>query len=373
MAYLAPPRHRDQRSVFVSAGEVSGDRAAAPVVAELGARLPDLRFFGAGGQSLAAAGMELRHPLDRLAVTGVREAVGRLRGVSALLLDSWREIRRCRPALALLVDYPGANLRLAWLLRRAGVPVLYYVAPQRWAWLSWRAPALAGLVDHLAVTLPFEREWFAARGVPTTYVGHPLLDTFHKLPSEQVRVQLQLDRRPVVALLPGSRINEVARHLPLLCAAMRRLPGVQPVLAVTEGEQESCCRQLAPHIARGSAEQALSVADAALCASGSATLETVLARVPTAVFYRLSPVSYALARRLVRVPHVALPNLLSGALLMPELLQDQMTPISLADATERLLTPAEAARQRTGMAAVEAMLSPAGAARRVADLAQELL
>ena len=192
--------------MLVVAGEPSGDRAAAAVVRALRAERPALRCFGAGGAALAAAGVELRHSSDRLAVTGLSEAAWRLGAAGRALVDLVWQARRRRPALALLVDYPGLNLRLAALLHRAGVPVLYYVAPQRWAWLASRTAVLARAVRRLAVVLPFEAAWFAAQGVTAHFVGHPLLELFAPPPRTVARLALGLDAGArVVALLPGSR------------------------------------------------------------------------------------------------------------------------------------------------------------------------
>ncbi len=360
--------------VLVSAGETSGDRIAAPVVRELQGRYPKLRFFGAGGDCLQAAGVEVRHHILRLSVMGLTEAMGRVGSALRLIVDMEQQIHRRRPCLGLLVDYPGLNLRLAALLHRAGIPVLFYVAPQRWAWLHFRTGALRRLIDQLAVILPFEESWFRQRGIHATFVGHPVLDLFAPLPAEQARAELGLGPGPVLALLPGSRFNEIRQHLPLLKVALAHLPAaIQPVLATVPGEGSTLCRALAPDLPCGSAAQVLGAADVALCASGTATLEAAIAGVPTAVFYRLSTLSYRVARHLVRVPKVGLPNLLLGECLLPELIQDKMTPMALASIVKWLLEPQEAARIRVGLARVVLQLGHKGVAERVAALAEDLL
>jgi lipid-A-disaccharide synthase len=363
----APP------SVLVCAGEPSGDRIAAPVVDELRRRNPELRFFGAGGDALRAAGVEVRHDEARLAVTGLTEAVARAGSAARLLIDlAWQAYLR-RPRLALLVDYPGVNLRLAALVRRAQIPVLYYVAPQRWAWLAFRARSLRRCIDRLAVTLPFEASWFAARGVAAAHVGHPLLDLFHAQPRAAARAALGVaGEAPVLALLPGSRSGEIHRHLPALLAALRLLPGVRPVLATLPGPGAQLCAALAPHVPQGSTAVTLGAADVALGASGSVTLEAAIAGVPMAVCYRLSALSYRAARLLVTVPWIALPNLVLEEPLLPELIQEQMTPEALAAAVRGLLEPGAQAQIRAGLVRVVQRLGPAGAAGRVADLALEL-
>jgi lipid-A-disaccharide synthase len=363
---------RRRGDVFVCAGEPSGDRIAAPVVAELLRRSPGLQFYGAGGRALRSVGVEIRHSVDDLAVTGISEALNAAGAAASLLLDTREQLDRRPPLLGLLVDYPGANLRLARMLHRRKVRVLYYVAPQRWAWLPWRVGALSSVVDHLAVTLPFEQRWFAERGMAATFVGHPLLETFRLPAVEEVRRKLDLDGRPILALLPGSRENEVRRHLPLLCKAVAWLPEVQPVLAVLPGVQERTCRQLAPSLPCLRSVEALALAEAALCASGTATLEAALAGVPTAVFYRLSTLSAAVAKQVVTVPFIALPNLLLSEQVMPELVQEQMTPANLATAVHRLLDPASAAHQKRRLRDVALMLGQPGSSKRVADIAEGL-
>lgn len=360
--------------IFISAGDYSGDAIAAPVLRELRKLVPGLRSFGVGGDALLGESMEVRHHCAELAVTGVTEVLGRGPRVGRMFIDLWRQLRRRRPALAVLVDFPGVNLRWARLLRQMGTPVLYYVAPQRWAWLGFRTAPLRHLVDRLAVTLPFEEAWFRQRGVPCTFVGHPALDNFRAEDPGRVRARLGLGERPVIALLPGSRPNEIRRHLPHLTGCLSRLPGdLLPVLATLPGHGASLCGRLAPGLPQVRSAEALSVAQVALCASGSVTLEAALAGVPTAVFYRLSPVSYLIGRALVKVPHISLPNLILGEPLLPELIQDQMTPSTLAAAAKELRQPARSARVKAGLGRVVGLLGQPGASRRVALLGCELM
>jgi len=364
-------------NVFVVAGEVSGDRAAAPVVAALRRRRPQLRFFGAGGPALGAEGVEILHDAAGLAVTGLTEPLAIAGRVAGMLAGSAREVRRRRPRLALLVDYPGVNLRLARWLARRGVPVLYFIAPQRWAWLGWRLRSLRAC-DRLAVTLPFEQRWFRARGLPATFVGNPCRENLALAPPAAARGELGIGAgERCLALLPGSRAGEVHRHAPLLRRVVRRLrarePALLPLLAALPGEHAALCRRLAPELRQVAAHRALAAADAALCAVGTATLEAALAGVPSVAFYRMSRLSYAVARRLVRVPHVALPNLLLGRSVVPELLQREASVSSLTAAARAALEPDAAARQQATAKELARLLGPPGYAERVADLAEELL
>ncbi len=357
-------------SILVCAGELSGDRLAAPVVVELARRLPGLRCFGAGGEALAAAGVEVRHPIQRLAVTGASEALRRAGGVIGAALDLARETWRRRPALAILVDYPGLNLRLAAVCRRLGVPVLWLVAPQRWAWLGWRLAPLRRL-DRLAVILPFEEAWFRARGVAARYVGHPLLDRPPLPDGADVRRRLGLGEARLLALLPGSRPNELRRHLPLFQSAARQLGGLRPILGTSPAAGSALAARLAPELGQANVEELLAVAEVALCASGTVTLEAALAGVPAVICYRLSPLSEALARRLVAIDHIGLPNLIAGARIVPELVGREATADAIASAARRVLE--ERGRILEGYGRVRAALGAPGFAARSCELALELL
>jgi lipid-A-disaccharide synthase len=294
--------------------------------------------------------------------------------VLRLLVDLTLEARRRRPGLAILVDYPGAHLRLGRVLRELGVRVLQLVAPQRWAWLPWRARSLAGSLDALAVTLPFEEGWFRARGIPATFVGHPLVDLFRPPSRDDARARLGLGAGRVLALLPGSRENELARHLPILASTLPALPADVRTVAAVPGTLVAACRQALPGVrVAEDAGLALAAADAALCCSGSVTLEAALAGVPALVFYRLSAFSHWIARRLVEVPWIALPNLILGEPVLTELVQDQATPRALAAEARRLLDPEVAAAVRRKLEAVRARLGTPGFAARVAELAERLL
>ena len=352
--------------IFVSAAEASGDRYAAAVVRQLRLLRPGFEFFGSGGTHLAAASMTLRHRSDELAVTGLSEAAAVAQAALRFLRDSVGQLLRRRPRLALLVDYPGINLRLAWVCKRLGIPVLYYGAPQRWAWLRWRAAALADLVDQLVVTLPFESAFFRARGVNAIFVGHPLLDDLACGGSTVVA-------RSVIGLFPGSRKNELQRHLPVL----RRLAAARPaepiVVAVGDSQAAAWCKELAPELTRWPVAKVFDEAAVALCASGTVSLELALRGIPLAVFYQMAPLSFALARRLVDLPHISLPNLILGRTQVPELLQDACTPQALSEQLDALGGADARATQREAATELRAALGEPGVAARVAAIAASML
>ena len=365
------------RRLFVCAGEASGDRFAAPVLRVLRARHHSLQAWGIGGSCLAQAGLRCIHDSEGLAVAGFFELVGVLPDALKALAKLVSAFgRQALPDLALLVDYPGFNLRLAGYLRGRGVPVLYYGAPQRWAWRPQGVRRITASVDRLAVTLPFEEPWFAVRGVDCRFVGHPLVDAFRPVERALARRRLGLPSRQssrCIALLPGSRRQEIRAHLPIMCAALRLLGcPLEAAVAVSSRDQRGLCTELAPGLPQGDTATVLSVADVALCASGSATLEVALAKVPSVVVYRLSRATYAIARRQVGLSSVALPNLLLGRRVLPELIQDDCNPEQLAAQALYLLRPEIHQRVRRGLAALRSKLGQPGVAFRVAALAEEL-
>jgi lipid-A-disaccharide synthase len=363
--------------ILVSAGEPSGDAHAAAVVAALKETSPELEIEGVGGPLMEATGIELVGRIEQLAAVGLAEAL-------RTLPVHWRLLRQLRRSLAagrydavVVVDYPGFHLRLAAAARAADVPLLYYIAPQAWAWGSWRLRYIRERVRQLAVILPFEERYFGAHGIPATFVGHPLLDRPAAPSRAEARHAVGLDpERPVLAVCPGSRSVEVARLLPAFRDAVRRLrlevPGLEAVLLDSAG----AVSQEVPECStwRGDSATLFAAADAGLCKSGTTTLEAALAGMPMVIAYRMHPATFAIARRAVRVSDIGLVNLVAGRRVAPELVQGEATADALARAARPLLEPeGQAAKsQRAAFASVRAGLGAPGAALRVAQLVRGL-
>ena len=332
--------------ILVSAGEASGDRYAAGLVRALSARLPQARFFGCCGPSLRQAGAETVVRTEELAVVGLFEVLRHVPRIYGLFRRLESAARRQRPDLAILTDAPDFHLRLAVRLRRMGVPVAYYVAPQVWAWRRWRIGKIRRLVDQLLVIFPFEEKYFSARGVAARFVGHPLSDLARVSSDRESFCGMHaLDASDkLVALLPGSRMGESLRHLPALEDASRRLvaEGVNQFVlpaSPTTGREFFKSRWRGPRIriVEGQARDCVGHADVALVASGTATVETAILGTPMVTFYKLAWPSYYLAKLLVDVPFYSMVNLLADKPVIPECMQQECTGRKLAAEALRLL------------------------------------
>ncbi|HET7322534.1 MAG TPA: lipid-A-disaccharide synthase [Longimicrobiaceae bacterium] len=372
--------HSARRTIFIAAGEPSGDLHGAGLARALRERIPGVRLMGLGGARMAAEGVELLAGLEDLSVMGFAEVVKHLPFFLRLRRRVFDALAREGVELVIPIDYPGFNLRLARHAREQGIPVLYYIAPQVWAWHASRAADLARDANRVAAILPFEAHFLRAHGADARFVGHPLLDVPPPATPRDVWLREQgLDPdRPVLALFPGSRAQEIQRHLTLFTATaaevVRRRPEVQPVIGAASDLDAELFRGLPWPVTRDS-RALLHHATAALAKSGTTTLETALAATPFVVVYRMNPLSYRIARRLVKVPHIALANLVADERLAPEFVQDEATVPALARALLPLLDTEseEHRRMLTGFDRVRERLGGGGAANRVADLAAELL
>jgi lipid-A-disaccharide synthase len=364
--------------IFVSAGEPSGDLHGAGVIQALRARHPDALIEALGGPRMAAAGAAIRYPMEGLAAFGLVEVVTKLGAHLRLLRALRADFRAHRYDLVILIDYPGFHVRVAEAAREAGTKVLYYIAPQLWAWRPGRARRFASAVDRLAVVLPFEQHFFGGLGLRSDYVGHPLVDQAAWPTREAARSHLHLpaDSR-VLGIFPGSRQQEVRRlWRPFRDAAQQLLDEGrcdQVIVAGTPTGEYPDPGSLT--IVRGDPIPVFAASDAALAKSGTTTLEAALADVPMVVAYKVHPLTWLMFQRLRTVRWVSLVNLVAEREVVPEVLQERAEAGPLADALRPLLDPFDPATiaQREGLAQVRQRLGAPGATTRVVALADELL
>ena len=334
------------------AGEASGDALGSHLMAALRARVPDAQFFGIGGPKMLAAGFDSWFLQEKLAVRGIVEVLRHYREIKAIRNALERRLLAERPALFVGIDAPDFNLGLEGRLKAAGVTTAHYVSPTVWAWRAGRLRSIRRSVSHMLVLFPFEEAIYREAGIPVTYVGHPLADSIadeNDRSATRAQLRLPIEGR-IVALLPGSRQSELDYLSDLFIATAKLILQSQPQcrflvpLATRETRALFEAALYRNHAADlpitplfGHAQDAIVAANAVLVASGTATLETALLRRPMVIAYRLSPITHAIARRLVRTPWIGLPNILAGAFVVPEFLQDEATAENLAQATLNLL------------------------------------
>jgi lipid-A-disaccharide synthase len=372
--------------LLISCGEPSGDLYAGALVRELRAIDPDVTVAGLGGPQLAAAGGTLLEDYRGIAVTGLTEAIRKIpRSYAALgRLVAWT--RANRPDALVAIDFPDFNFRLAQRLRKLGITVVYYITPQIWAWRARRLEAIRRLADLVLVIFPFEEEIYRKGGVPVRFVGHPLLDLAR--PSAPRAAFLAAQRlsqsAPTIAILPGSRPNEVSRILPGLMAAATKIrlniPSAQFIIARAPNLDDyhfaslSAGGQTLIRVIEGETDAILSASNVALVASGTATVQAAIHNTPMVIVYRMSPLSYALVRRLVTVDKVGMVNLIAGEKIVPELIQEAFDPAMVAgEAIAMIYDTPRLTQVRAGLARVREKLGGPGASRRAAEAVLEIV
>jgi len=366
---------------MIIAGEASGDIHGARLISAMKEKNKDLCFCGIGGDALRDAGVEIIQDASTLAVVGITEVFSKIFSIIKGMAGAKRLLKTLKPGLLILIDFPDFNLKIAANAKNLGIPVLYYISPQVWAWRQGRVKKIKELVNHLAVILPFEEEFFKKHGVLVSYVGHPLLDGG----LSPVKLKEKEDAPVVVGLLPGSRDSEVARHLPIMLEAasliIKKMNRVKIAVSLAPTVERGYVEKINEkhdaydyEIVSGGADKILKMCSLVVAASGTVTLEAAIAGVPMVVIYRVSPVSYLLGKAMINVPNICLVNLIAGREIVPELIQDMVTPANIADEVLRILGDSgKIESMRNDLVGIRNLLGGPGASGRVADIAISML
>jgi lipid-A-disaccharide synthase len=371
---------------MIVAGEASGDLHGAALVREALAVEPDLHFFGIGGRLMREAGVETLVDAAQMAVVGLVEVLAHFDVIARAFTTLKRILSNDPPDLLILIDYPDFNLRLARVAKARGVRVLYYISPQVWAWRVGRVKKIGRVVERMAVVFPFEVPFYEREGVPVTFVGHPLVDRVRPtMGRSEAQSAFGLDPgRRTVGLFPGSRRGEVKRLLPTILASAAllkaRFPELQFILPLASSLSRA---DLAPYLEDSPLQvvvveergyDVMQVCDAIITVSGTVTLEIALMGVPMVIIYRVSPLTYEVGKRLIRVDHIGICNIVADERVAPELIQHDAEPEKIAAEIDRILIdPAHAAAMRRGLERVRTRLGEAGCSRKVAELVLRML
>ena len=366
--------------IMISAGEASGDVHAAALTREILKLDPTAQVYGMGGDGLRAAGGEVLFDIKDHGVMGLVEIIRKLPALFRLRSDFAEVMDKRRPDCLVTIDYPGFNMRLAKVARAKGIPVISFIAPSAWAWRKGRAKNVAKLVNKVAAIFPFEYEVYKEAGADVEFMGHPLVDIVQpSLPvAEAVAKAGKHEGRPLVLLLPGSRLQEIQRLLPSMLEAAKIMVKANPALefvmpragTIPRVMLEEEINRVGIHVSitEGNNYDVMGVADVALAASGTVTLEAALCRLPCVIVYKTAPLTAFIVRRLLNIADIGLPNIVAGRHILPELLQEDATPAKMAAEVLHLLEPAAHAQALADLDDVKKRLGEPGAVRRVAEL-----
>ena len=374
------------KKILLVAGEVSGDLHGSHLVEALQRIEPEIQFFGIGGEGLERRGMKILYPASSLSVVGITEVFVKLRTILKAMRGLKESLKKEKPDLIILIDFPEFNLRLAKIAHRRGIPVLYYISPQIWAWRPQRIKLIARVVKKMIVLFPFEVPLYESAGVDVEWVGHPLLDIVKPtLPKEKAFREFGLDpKRRTVGLLPGSRIHEIERLLPPLLGSARLLqkeiPDLQFVIPLAPGISSTILSSQTENISfpvkvvEGFTYDAMNLSELLIMASGTATLEGGILGKPMIIIYKVSLPSYWVGRALIRVDHIGLVNLVAEREIAPELIQKDVNPERIAEEASRILRdPILSRKMAESMDEMRQKLGKPGAAQRAAQIVVSLL
>jgi lipid-A-disaccharide synthase len=369
-----------QPCVAIIAGEASGDQHGAKLVRAMQKKKPELFFCGIGGSALRQAGVRIVLDSAELTVVGITEVLRKIPDILKGMGIIKKLLKSLKPDLLILIDFPDFNLHIAAGAKKLGIPVLYYISPQIWAWRRGRGKRIGKLVDHMAVILPFEEQFYQEFDVPVTFVGHPLLDD--DLPSAEQTLKVGVQDPPVIGLVPGSRENEITRLLPIMLDAgdilKQRLKQVTFMISQAVSVDRELIDEIVDQhpgweevaVVSDGVERVFERCDAIVAASGTVTLQAAIHGTPLVIVYKVSPLSAWLAKVLVRVSNVGLVNLIAGRGLVPELLQDDATGDNIARAIRNMLKDEDELNHlRRQLISLRDVLGGTGASDRVAELA----
>ena len=372
---------------MIIAGEASGDLHASRLVRAMNDKDPSFFFFGIGGNALKDAGVRILFDSSELAVVGITEVFSKIPHIFKALSTSKNLLKSLRPELIILVDYPDFNFKVAAYAKKLGIPVLYYISPQIWAWRQGRLKKIKKIVDYMAVILPFEAEYYKKQNIPVSFVGHPLLeaDAFQK--NKEINIKKEDETNLyTIGLLPGSRYGEILRHLPVLLESAEILNNKLKNIKFIISRASSVKKEFVEDIVnkhRGRAEYELTSdsvinicakSSLIVAASGTVTLETAITGTPMVIIYKMSAASYWLGRALISVPHIGLANLVAGKSIVPELIQSKASPENIAEKVyEMLNNPSELKKIREELFELRKKLGGIGASKRVTDIAAGML
>jgi lipid-A-disaccharide synthase len=370
--------------VMIIAGETSGDLHGAKLVSAMQKRRKGIIFCGIGGRALKEAGVDILIDASEISVVGITEVVSKTPGILKSLKTVKKTLKTAPPDLLILIDFPDFNLHVAATAKKNKIPILYYISPQIWAWRPGRVKKIGKLVDHMAVILPFEEDFYKTQHIPVTFVGHPLLE--NNLPSKEAIERKWLEDIPVIGLLPGSRHGEIDRHLPVMLDTARilcqKIKPLKFVISLSPDVEKKYVEDIVEKFSEAATFEIISAdvkkifekSKIVIAASGTVTLEAAISGTPMVIIYKVSPVSYFLGKNMIQVKHIGLVNLIAGKEIVPELIQKAASPDQIANTVFKMLSdPTGLKNLGLELLNIRKKLGGAGASERVADIAFSML